>query len=201
MGVKMSDEINKSLLWRLEQCSRFPSSTWVTGELDTALKDAVALIQQQAARIAELESERDALKHDIGRHIANHATDLAASGAEPIYQWRTKDNDEWQDVPAKGFENIGSSFRRIVYAAPVADSAMAKDAEEPSLRALYEDACIAANKNAKDAERYRWWRNWVFRAGNDGLPTCTYLAEVEEPADIDAAIDAAIAASAEKSGK
>ena len=30
------------------------------------------------------------------------------------------------------------------------------DADEPSIRALYEDACIQANKNAEDAERYRW---------------------------------------------
>jgi hypothetical protein len=34
---------------------------------------------------------------------------------EPIYQWRTKHDGEWQDVPAEGFENIGPSFRRIVY--------------------------------------------------------------------------------------
>jgi len=30
------------------------------------------------------------------------------------------------------------------------------DADEPSIRALYEDACIQANKNAEDAARYRW---------------------------------------------
>jgi hypothetical protein len=85
MEVKMSDEINKSLVWRLEQCSRFPSSTWVTGELDTALKDAVALIEQQAARIAELEA------------------------------LLVKANDAWLAMSG--------------IAAPVADSAMAKDAE------------------------------------------------------------------------
>jgi len=43
----------------------------------------------------------------------------------------------------------------------------------------------------RDASRYRWWRNWVFRAGMDGLPSCTYLADVEDPRDIDSAIDAA----------
>ena len=35
----------------------------------------------------------------------------------PIHQWRTKEGD-WQDVPKEGFEGIGPSFRRIVYARP-----------------------------------------------------------------------------------
>ncbi|MFM0163914.1 hypothetical protein PQR39_26305 [Paraburkholderia sediminicola] len=48
---------------------------------------------------------------------------------------------------------------------------------------------------SRDEARYRWWRNWVFRAGMDGLPTATYLADVEDPSDIDFAIDAAIIAS------
>lgn len=48
---------------------------------------------------------------------------------------------------------------------------------------------------SRDEARYRWWRNWVFRAGMDGLLPCTYLADVEDPSDIDFAIDAAILAS------
>jgi len=47
---------------------------------------------------------------------------------------------------------------------------------------------------SRDEARYRWWRNWVFRCGMDGLPTATYLADVECPEDIDFAIDAAITA-------
>ncbi|HXI93823.1 MAG TPA: hypothetical protein VNO24_27885 [Blastocatellia bacterium] len=97
----MSDEI-KSLLqmlryWETEPCLPGPAKT---------CKEARELIEQQAARIAELEA------------------------------LLVKANDSWLAMSG--------------IAAPVADS------EELSLRAQYEDACIAANKNAKDAET---WRN------------------------------------------
>lgn len=99
-------------------------------------------------------------------------------------------------------ETIRSRDKRIAeLEAQIASAAQTRqksmDNEDLPMRALYEDACISANKNALDAERYRWWRNWVFRAGNDGLPTCTYLADVEEPVDIDFAIDAAILSTAQ----
>lgn len=84
---------------------------------------------------------------------------------------------------------------QIASAAQIRQKSMGN--EDLSMRELYEDACIAANKNALDAKRYRWWRNWVFRAGMDGLPTATYLADIEDPADIDFAIDAAILTAAQ----
>ena len=45
----------------------------------------------------------------------------SSNEAVPIHQWRTRHGDDvWQDVPKDGFDGIGQSFRRIVYAAPVA---------------------------------------------------------------------------------
>lgn len=40
-----------------------------------------------------------------------------------------------------------------------------------SVGGLIQFSNVAASAMAKDAERYRWWRNWVFRAGSEGLPT------------------------------
>jgi hypothetical protein len=48
--------------------------------------EAADLIEQQVARLTALESERDALKHDIERHIANHSADLTAAGKEAVGQ-------------------------------------------------------------------------------------------------------------------
>jgi hypothetical protein len=164
---------------------------------------AADLIEQQAALIAELEAR------------------IAANGAEPrkVAPEIVIAIQAYGDARADNVEAVSQianviTLIRQSYAAPVADSAMAKDAEpiwchacgdgitahDPGICGTcfamkYRDAAVA-----KDAERYRWWRNWVFRAGDDGLPTCTYLADVEDPVDIDAAIDAAIAASASKGG-
>ncbi|MGI4815888.1 MAG: hypothetical protein ACRYG5_10025 [Janthinobacterium lividum] len=55
------------------------------------------------------------------------------------------------------------------------------------------DAEIAALR--VDAERYRWWRNWVFTGGQNGSPDWSYLEDVETEADIDAKINAATAQS------
>lgn len=47
-----------------------------------------------------------------------HADRARSSLPIPVYQWRTKCEGEWQDVPLHTFNTIGPSFRRIVYAEP-----------------------------------------------------------------------------------
>jgi hypothetical protein len=64
------------------------------------------------------------------------------TGSDRGLSWKKDDNQfsaDWLRVP--------------LVAAP-----LPSNTDDLSLRALYEDACIAANKNAQDAERYRWLR-------------------------------------------
>jgi uncharacterized coiled-coil protein SlyX len=78
--------------------------------------------------------------------------------------------------------------------------------EDVSLRAMYEDACIQANKSALDARRYRCLRDF----GKDGVninPPCEHVhaclythpvglipvTRAINGAELDAAIDAALA--------
>lgn len=119
-----------------------------------ACEEGAKCIEQQAARIAELE-----------------ACSAAAASAEP-FGWVK---------PAGGnyFTRSALSARRIgglvpVYAAPVADSAM-----------------------AKDAERYRWLRNPDPQPVRM-LDVCNDFLSIIDGDELDEAIDAAIAASAEK---
>ncbi|MFY2819688.1 hypothetical protein ACOTI2_08190 [Achromobacter xylosoxidans] len=72
----------------------------------------------------------------------------------------------------------------------------AGDAQDLTLAQKYEDACILANANAQDAERYRWLCD---KLGITKLPCAieriidgSYVADGKK--SIDAAIDAAIAA-------
>jgi hypothetical protein len=52
-------------------------------------------------KIAELEAERDALKQDIERHIANHAADLSANGAEPVNDGEQAMQDAAANLPER----------------------------------------------------------------------------------------------------
>ena len=61
----------------------------------------------------------------MGRHVSATKDTKVYEGI----QWRTKHDGEWQDVPAEGFENIGPSFRRIVYVSPGARVVPLTDAE------------------------------------------------------------------------
>lgn len=92
---------------------------------------------------------------------------------------------------------------RPVFAHPPAAAA----SEDLSPRALYEDACIQANKNAADVERYRLWRRGVLMwpltfSGivNEALPAEARTGGTRIPSfdEWDAAIDAAIAAEKEQ---
>jgi hypothetical protein len=54
----------------------------------------------------------------------------------------------------------------------------AGDAQNLTLAQKYEDACIAANANARDAERYRWLRDHAcnsLHVTRDGDHACNYL--------------------------
>jgi hypothetical protein len=100
------------------------------------------LIEQQAARIAELEAR-------IASNGAEPLKHVGAQMANVMFNWAQNIGKTLRDDDCALMDKLRREWDAAVSAAPVADS------EELSLRAQYEDACIAANKNAKDAERYR----------------------------------------------
>ena len=110
----MSDELIKRI--------REGYNNWDSGyKADGALLgEAADLIEQQAARITELEADCAELEHDIKRHIFNHAADLAelearisANGAEPV-AWQSPSGWLYDDNP-NGFADWTP-----LYAAPIA---------------------------------------------------------------------------------
>lgn len=163
---------------------------------------------------------------------AHAAASIAANGAEPIYQTRwSNPKTIWGDVEKEvydSYEKFGYAERRIVYAAPVADSAasfalrMLVAAGHVTQAKVDEALAIAAkmpgvgdSAMAKDAERYRYLRHFTRGQSTFGgistgtsprtqwfeFPTVVPLGNVMRGAvsqHLDEAIDAAIAASAEK---
>lgn len=109
---------------------------------------------------------------------------------------------------ADGFKHIEAVIEDLddlpkgmkLYAAPTAalENGDGRDAEELSLRAKYEDACIEANKNARDAERYRWLRILDPDFGNVNRMSemARFYGET-----LDAAIDAALSQMQEPGGE
>ena len=87
----------------------------------------------------------------------HHPAVAAANGAEPIYQVMI--NDKWVDSTAAEYAVV-SNTKRIVYAAPVADSAMAKDAEIARLNAIintpHTDDFLKAVSIEGEHQRQRW---------------------------------------------
>jgi hypothetical protein len=77
------------------------------------------------ARIAELEAENEVLRHDIERHIANHAADLNATqgaDARPVATYEVLDDESrvWFPVDADYYAMAMHDKRRIVYASHAA---------------------------------------------------------------------------------
>lgn len=65
------------LIQRLRATRRFgPDDFEMLREAADQLESNAALIALLRASLRKVEDERDALKHDIERHIANHAADL-----------------------------------------------------------------------------------------------------------------------------
>lgn len=153
----MTDNI-KSLVERLRSGNSY---------CDAYIYEAADLIEQQAARITELEAR------------------LGARAGEPYAYELHLPNDEYSLVYAAYLAKYATEEERAcdrleLYAAPVADSAM-----------------------AKDAERYRWLRSQVlpFKAYASGNPNWTFPGHGPRGESFDEAIDAAIAASAQKGAK
>jgi hypothetical protein len=169
--------------------------------------EAIDMIEQQAARLTALESERDALLAAAGKEAAGTPIEGSPAFAlrglyklaleyfidgkpctpdeyiawqagiieaiskakfpDPKYYGGSADEGDQHEVKC-AYVDGWNDCRGAILAAPTAatDKGDGQDAEELSLRALYEEACIQANKNAKDAERYRWLRTLDHDFGN-----------------------------------
>ena len=87
----------------------------------------------------------------IIEEIARAAAPQSALTDEQIIEIWT--GDPTHSRPVIGKNKVIAFARALIDQAP---TERMSDAEESSIRALYEDACIQANKNAEDAARYRW---------------------------------------------
>jgi hypothetical protein len=226
---------------------------WRDTHLSGLAREAADLIEQQAARLAALESERDALlaaagkeavkgeplawlidwpdEPDLGHYFGEEPNEFARS--IPLYTAPTAalekgdGRDAWISVDERLPEErqVVLVFRPDAHLLPACDpnidcrcyfgngvfngihpvthwmplpappAALYQKANDSlSLRAQHEDACIEANKNAQDAERYRHLRQCnsgslvivqIIGTGDDEQIVLT-----EE--DADAAIDVAL---------
>ena len=111
---------------------------------------------------------------------------IAARNADREYQSRMGLPDY---VGVGGYDHYVAMLE-VDPIARTAPTAALEKGDGMSLRAQYEDACIAANKNARDAERYRMIRNQSDYWREHGRQN-VIIGMFEE--DLDAAIDAALA--------
>jgi hypothetical protein len=90
--------------------------------------------------------------------------------------------DAWDTAPSSEDcdEEFHGAYRAMIDAAPAhpAEQQEGGDADGLPLAQQYEDACIAANANARDAARYRWLRDLACNSlhlTRDGDHACNYM--------------------------